>query len=42
MGESIVAAYEDFYRNEHFVRIYDPGVMPISMPFNARISAILA
>lgn len=27
-GESIVAAYEDFYRNEHFVRIYDPGVMP--------------
>jgi N-acetyl-gamma-glutamyl-phosphate reductase len=27
-GESIVNAYEDFYPNEHFVRIYDPGVMP--------------
>jgi N-acetyl-gamma-glutamyl-phosphate reductase len=23
-----VAAYEEFYRNESFVRVYDPGVMP--------------
>jgi N-acetyl-gamma-glutamyl-phosphate reductase len=27
-GESIVNAYEEFYRNEAFVRFYDPGVMP--------------
>jgi N-acetyl-gamma-glutamyl-phosphate reductase len=27
-GESIVNAYEEFYRNEPFVRLYDAGVAP--------------
>lgn len=27
-GEGVIAAYEDFYRDEPFVRLYDPGVMP--------------
>lgn len=27
-GESIIGSYEEFYRNEPFVRLYDPGVVP--------------
>jgi N-acetyl-gamma-glutamyl-phosphate reductase len=27
-GDAIVAAYEEFYRSEPFVRVYDPGVVP--------------
>lgn len=27
-GQSIVQAYEEFYRDEPFVRVYDPGVVP--------------
>jgi N-acetyl-gamma-glutamyl-phosphate reductase len=27
-GESIIATYEDFYRGEPFVRLYDAGVVP--------------
>ena len=27
-GEAIVGIYEDFYRDEPFVRVYDPGTVP--------------